>query len=65
MPIVGISVVGATGVKPIKLKHILYAHSNVNDETYSCVFISIPKLNKNCILGIDLLKVVCKKIDHW
>ena len=56
MPIVGTSVVGATGVKPIKLKHQLYADSNINDETYSCVFVIIPKLNKNCILGIDVLK---------
>ena len=28
----------------------------MNDETYSCVFIIIPKLNQNCILGIDVLK---------
>ena len=56
LPIVGTSVVGATGVKPIKLKHQIYADLNVNDETYSCVFIIISKLNKNCILGIDVLK---------
>ena len=47
---------GATGVKPIKLKYHLYADLNDNDETYSCIFIIIPKLNQNCILGIDLLK---------
>ena len=56
LPIVGTSVVGATGVKPIKLKHQLYADLDVNNETYSCIFIVIPKLNKNCILGIDMLK---------
>ena len=56
LPIVGTSVVGATGVKPIKLKHQVCADLNVNDETYSCVFIIIPKLNKNCILGIEVLK---------
>ena len=56
LPIVGTSVVGATGIKPIKLKHQIYADLNVNDETYSCVFLIIPKLNKNCILGIDVLK---------
>ena len=56
MPIVGTSVVGAIGVKPIKLKHQLYADLNVKDKTYSCIFIIIPKLNKNCILGIDMLK---------
>ena len=55
LPIVGTSVVGATGVKPVKLKHQLYADLNINDETYSCVFIVIPKLNKDCVLGIDLL----------
>ena len=56
MPIVGTSVVGATGVKPIKFIVELYADFNVNDETYSCIFIIIQKLNKNCILGIDVLK---------
>ena len=38
------SVVGTTGVKPIKLKHQLYADLNINNETYSCVFIVIPKI---------------------
>ena len=56
MPIVGTSVVGATGVKPIKLNHQLYADLNINDEIFSCVFIAIAKLNKDCIVGIDLLK---------
>ena len=56
LPTVGTSIVGATGVKPIKLKHQLYADLDVNNETYSCIFIVIPKLNKNCILGIDMLK---------
>ena len=32
LPIVGTSVVGATGVKPIKLKHQIYADLNINDE---------------------------------
>ena len=47
LPIIGTSVVGATGVKPIKLKHQLYADLNVNDETHSCVFIIIynPYIN--------------------
>ena len=63
LPIVGTSVVGATGVKPIKLKHQIYADLNVNDETYSCVFIIIPKLNKNCILGIDVLKKLKGRIN--
>ena len=63
MPIVGTSVVGATGVKPIKSKHQLYADLNVNDETYSCVFIIIPKFNKNCILGIDVLKKFKRRIN--
>ena len=63
LPIVGTSVVGATGVKPVKLKHQLYADLNLNEETYSCVFIIIPKLNKNCILGADLLKKFKGRID--
>ena len=56
-PIVGTSVVGATGAKPIRLKHQLYADLSVNDETYSCIFIVIPNLNKNCILVIDASKL--------
>ena len=63
LPIVGTSLVGATGVKPIKLKHQLYADLNVNNETYSCVFIIVPKLNKNCILGIDVLKKLKGRIN--
>ena len=63
LPIVGTSVVGATGAKPIKLKHQIYADLNINDETYSCVFIIIPKLNKNCILGIDVLKKLKGRIN--
>ena len=63
LPIVGQSVVGATGVKPIKLKHQLYADFNLNEETYSCVFIIKPKVNKNCILGPDLLKKLKGRID--
>ena len=63
LPIVGMSVVGATGVKPVKLKHQLYADLNLNEETYSSVFIIIPKLNKNCILGADLLKKLKGRID--
>ena len=62
LPIAGTSVVGVTGIKPIKLKHQIYADLNVNDETYSCVFIIIPKLNKNCILGIDVLKKLKERI---
>ena len=62
-PIVSMSVVGATGVKPIKLKHEIYADLNINDEKYSCVFIIIPKLNKNCILGIDVLKKLKGRIN--
>ena len=63
LPIVGTSVVGATGVKPIKLKHQIYADLNVNDETYSCVFIIVPILNKNCIMGIDVLKKLKGRIN--
>ena len=63
MPIVSRTVVGATGVKPIKLKHQLYADLNLNEETYSCVFIIIPKLNKICILDADLHKKLKGRID--
>ena len=45
LPIVGTSVVGATGVKPVKLKHQLYSDLTTNGEIFSCVFISEPKLN--------------------
>ena len=62
LPIVGTSVIGATGVKPMKLKHQIYAYLNIN-EMYSCVFIIIPKLNKNCILGIDVLKKLKGRIN--
>ena len=54
---------GVIGVKPIRLKHQLYADLCANDKTYSCIFIIIPKLNKNCILGIDMLKKFKGRID--
>ena len=38
-------------------------HLNLNEKTYSCVFIIIPKLDKNCILGVDLLKKLKGRID--
>ena len=63
LPIVRMSVVGATGVKPVKLKHQLYSDLNLNEETYSCVFIIEPKVNKNFILGADLLKKLKGRID--
>ena len=63
LPIVVTSVVGATRVKPIRLKHQLYADLDVNNESYSCIFIIIPKLNKNCILGIDMYKKFKGRID--
>ena len=63
LPIVGASVVGATGVKPVILKHQLYADIKINGEIFSCVFIIIPKFNKNCILGYDFLKKFKRKID--
>ena len=34
-------------------QHQLYADLSLNDETNSCTFMIIPKLNKNCILEID------------
>ena len=43
MSIVGTAVVGATDGKRIKLKHQLYADLNLNEKTYSCVFIIPPK----------------------
>ena len=63
LPIVGTSVLGATGDKPIKLKHQIYADLNINEETYSFVFVIIPKLNKNCILRIDVLKKLKGRIN--
>ena len=64
-PIVGLSVAGATSVKPVKLKHQLYADLNLNDETYSCVFIIIPKLNKNWISGAKPSKVRARLDTEW
>ena len=65
LPIVGMGVVGATGVKPVKLKHQLYAYLNSNEKMYSCVFIIILKLNKNCILRADSLKKLKGRIDIY
>ena len=63
MLIVGASLIGATSVKPVKLKHQLYADLQINGEIFSCVLIIIPKLNENCILGYGLLKKFKSKID--
>ena len=57
LPIVG------TSNKPIKLKRQIYADLNLDNEKYSCVFLIIPKLNKNCILGIDVLKKLKGRIN--
>ena len=63
MPIIGTNVVGATGIKPVKLKYQLYAELCENEEVFLCVFAITPKLNKNFVLEIDLLIGFKGKID--
>lgn len=55
-PIVGISVIGATGRKSVKLKRQIYARIKIGEVVTYGVLLIIPRLMKTCILGGDILK---------
>lgn len=63
LPIVGINIVGATEAKPVKLKHQVYANLKMGNWGGAYVFFIAPKLNKECIIAVDLLKRLRRKID--
>ena len=57
------SIIGATVTKPVKIKTQLFAIFGLGDWKGQFVFIIVPKLNKDCIIGVDMLKQFQSKID--
>ena len=56
LPIVGTSVVGATGGRPVKLKKQIFVTLGIGELRCKATFLIIPKLTKDCVVGIDVLK---------
>lgn len=63
LPLVNMSAVGATGGRPVKIKEQIYVNVNIKDHQFKQVFLIIPGLTQECILGIDLLKEQGSIID--
>ena len=56
LPIVGTSVVGATGGRPVKLKKQIFVTLGIGELRCKATFLIIPQLSKDCVVGIDVLK---------
>lgn len=56
LPISKLSVVGATGGRPVSVKSQLYVEMTIENFTECHTFVIIPKLKRECIIGVDLLK---------
>lgn len=63
LPVVGTSVVGATKGKPISLKKQIFTKVTFNELTANAVFLIVPSLTRDCIIGVDLLKSLRGEID--
>lgn len=56
LPLINVSAVGATGGRPVKIREQIYVNIKIGNYSFKQVFLIIPGLTQNCILGIDLLK---------
>ena len=56
LPVVGTSVIGATGGRPVKLRKQIYAEFNMGRLRSNGVFVIVPRLTKTCIIGVDILE---------
>ena len=56
LPVIGHIIKGAIGTKPAKLKTQMLAETWIGPEKRKIVYLIIPKLVRDCILGIDAHK---------
>lgn len=56
LPLAGTTVKDALGHKSKIIKGQILLNIKINEYTDDIVFLSVPKLAQDCILGIDLLK---------
>ena len=63
LPVVGISVIGATGGRPVKPKKQIYAEFSLGKLKSHGVFVVVPRLSKACIIGVNILKSLGGIID--
>lgn len=63
LPIVRTDIVVSTGARTNKLKHQVYADFNLANRKGEPVFLIVPKLNKECIIGVNVLKSLKTEID--
>ena len=63
LPVIATSVVGATGGRPVKLKKQIFVTLKIGELECKTIFLIIPKLTKNCVLGIDVLRTMGSLIN--
>ena len=63
LPLPNLTAIGFTGEKSQKLKIQICSFVQFNSLKLKCNFIIIPKLIKECIIGIDLLNILCATVD--
>lgn len=63
LPVTGVSVIGATKGKPVKLKKQVYADIKIMDLETSASLLVVPNLTRRCIIGVDILKALGGLID--
>lgn len=61
--IIGISVVGATGGRPIRLRKQVFVKLKFGNMEYQYVLLVVPQLPKKCVLRVDILKPLGAIID--
>ena len=63
LPVVATSVVGATGGRPVKLKKQIFVTLKIGELECKTIFLIIPELTKNCVLGVDVLRTMGRLIN--
>lgn len=55
LPITGMSIVGATGGRPVKLKSQVFSRIQIQDLETDAILLIVPNLSRCCLFGVDLL----------
>ena len=63
LPVNGVTIIGPMGGKAIRLSKQIYTDVQLPDTLLQVVFLVVPKLSRQCIIGIDLLDELKSKID--
>lgn len=63
IPVSGAQVIGATGKQATKISLQVYVEIKIGELSINWPVLIIPKLIRECILGIDILKELKTKID--